>query len=187
MSTNNNPELELLKQEVSRIYGGKISTSNDFAELSESISASIGQMISDSTLKRIWGYVNYNPQPHTTTLNLLAKYVGHSSFREFCNANRISSAFFSCNRIDTADLEKGDKILLGWNPDREVILQYQGDLKFTVIDAGTSKLQEGDIVESSEFLNSVPCFFGKVIRGDQTLPAYVAGKSMGLSKLEMVY
>jgi len=187
MSTNTKPEIEDLKQEVANVYGGRISTTNDFSELSEAIKKKTGQLISDSTLKRIWGYVNYNPQPHTSTLNIIAQYAGHNSFRDFCNSRQISSSFFVCDRIVASELECGDKVLLGWSPDREVILEFLGDIQFKVVDGSTSKLQSGDIVETSEFLKGFPLFFGKVMRGQDVLPAYVAGKSLGLNKLEKIY
>jgi len=186
MSTNSNPELENLKTQVAKVYGGRISTTNDFSELAEAIKAKTGQMVSDSTLKRIWGYVNYTPQPHTTTLNIIAQYAGYGSYREFCNSMNLSSSFFACDKIVTAELTPGDKILLGWAPDREVIIEFNGGLSFTVIDGGTSKLENGDRLEADEFLKGVPMFFGKVQRGSTELPAYVAGKAMGIIKLEMV-
>lgn len=187
MLTDKNQEIDDLKKEISKIYGGRISTTNDFIELADAIKEKTGQPISDSTLKRLWGYVNYNPQPHTATLNVIAQYIGFRTFREFCNSRQISSAFFTCDRIEVKELAPEDLIILGWSPDREVMLKYLGNLQFTVTDGGTSKLEAGDVLEASEFLKGVPMFFGKVVRDGKELPAYVAGKAMGISKLEMVY
>ena len=55
----------------------------DFEALSERILEETGQMISATTLKRIWGRVAYTSQPSQHSLNTLALFLGYSSWREF--------------------------------------------------------------------------------------------------------
>lgn len=58
---------------------------NDFKQLSEFIFTETHEHISTTTLKRLWGYVSdQDCQPRHTTLDLLAKYLGYSSFAQFC-------------------------------------------------------------------------------------------------------
>lgn len=186
MSTNTFFELETLRESVAKKFGGRLSTANDFGELSGVIFEATGHLISESTLKRVWGYVNYTPQARTTTLDILAKYAGHESFRTFCLELQKNSAFFACDKIIAADLTEGDCISIGWAPDREIIIKYLGLSRFQVNDGGKSKLQKGDIIEATEFLKGVPMFFARVLRGNEELPAYVAGKAGGLTKLELI-
>ena len=73
------PELNALLSEVERKYGRRIATSTDFEALSVVIEHEINEMISASTLKRLWGYVSSNPSPRVSTLDILSRYVGSRS------------------------------------------------------------------------------------------------------------
>ena len=54
-----------------------------FDELSERITTSTNVRLSATTLKRVWGRVNYNGQPSRTTLDTLARFTGHASWVTF--------------------------------------------------------------------------------------------------------
>ena len=55
----------------------------DFENLANDIFNKTGVLLSITTLKRIWGKVNYQSKPSASTLNGLAKYVDYDSWREF--------------------------------------------------------------------------------------------------------
>ena len=55
MSTNIIPELNWLLELVKREYGRDISTSTDFEALSVTIEHKIGELLSSSTLKSLFG------------------------------------------------------------------------------------------------------------------------------------
>ncbi len=59
--------------------------SDVFVELSEAIQKSTDILLSPTTLKRIWGKVNYNSTPSISTLNTLAEFVGYQNWRDFKN------------------------------------------------------------------------------------------------------
>jgi hypothetical protein len=59
--------------------------SDVFIELSEAIQKSTDILLSPTTLKRIWGKVNYNSTPSISTLNTLAEFVGYQNWRDFKN------------------------------------------------------------------------------------------------------
>ena len=63
----------------------------DFENLSELILESTGVSLSVSTLRRIWGRVEYNHLPSTTTLNTLAKFAGYEDWRNFIKAKKPDS------------------------------------------------------------------------------------------------
>ncbi len=54
-----------------------------FEELSEAIQSETGTLLSPSTLKRVWGRVNYNGKPSITTLNALAQFAGHRNWHAY--------------------------------------------------------------------------------------------------------
>lgn len=55
----------------------------EFDELSEKILEATGTGLSTTTLKRVFGKVQYNNLPSSFTLNTLAKYLGYESWMQF--------------------------------------------------------------------------------------------------------
>ena len=58
-------------------------TPKDFDFLSEQIFKQLHQHISTSTLKRLWGYLPGSENPRTSTLDLLAQFVGYADWQDF--------------------------------------------------------------------------------------------------------
>lgn len=58
-------------------------TNQDFEQLVETIFEKTGANLSLTTLKRIWGRVDYHSSPSTSTLNVLAQYLGYDHWRDF--------------------------------------------------------------------------------------------------------
>lgn len=59
----------------------------DFEKLSEQIVEKTGVSLSISTLKRIFGKVNYKSEPSLTTLNALAQFLNYTDWRDFLSKN----------------------------------------------------------------------------------------------------
>ena len=57
--------------------------SDVFIELSERIQQETHVLLSPTTLKRVWGKVNYKNAPSITTLNTLALFAGFLNWRDF--------------------------------------------------------------------------------------------------------
>lgn len=184
------PEITLLLQEVEKKYGRKVSTSTDFESLSVVIEHEIGEYISSSTLKRLWGYVTLKPTPRISTLDVLCRFIGQTSFAVFCEALKhspaVESAFFTTPYISSSELTPGDKLLIGWAPNRLVTLRYDGEDSFTVLSSENSKLLPDDRFRATQFLLGYPIFIDRIQRADGTTPSYVAGKNGGLNRLEAV-
>ena len=78
--------LQECKDQIEKKIGWENSeswTNHDFQTLSDKIQEATGVNLSVATLKRIWGKVKYDSKPTITTLNTLAKFLGHESWREF--------------------------------------------------------------------------------------------------------
>jgi len=179
-------EISFLQGEVVKKAGFEMKTSNDFERLSVLIEKSTGQLVSVSTLKRLWGYVNMSPKPRTSTLDILAQYIGRIDYVHLClELQQTSDFFISAEKIQSASLKPGDKVILSWLPDRTVSLEYSGNNHYLVIDGGTSKLKPGDIFESSGFIKNQPLYITGIMRNGEELPPYVAGKAMGLTEIEI--
>ena len=185
---NQIPEIALLLEEVERKYGRKVNTSTDFESLSVVIEHEIGEYLSSSTLKRLWGYVTLKPTPRISTLDVLSRYIGHQSFAAYREALKssgaVESSFFSTPCVSSSDLNAGDTITIGWPPNRLVTLRYEGEDTYTVVKIANSKLQVGDRFRATQFLLGYPLYIDRIHRSDGTTPSYVAGKNGGLNRVE---
>ena len=86
------PYIDLLKQriEAQMAWGDSAHwTHQDFNELSERIWEGTQTKLSASTLKRLWGKVQYRSQPTTNTLNALAQFVGYEHWRDFVGRHPV--------------------------------------------------------------------------------------------------
>ncbi|MDE6100745.1 MAG: hypothetical protein K2G01_06835 [Paramuribaculum sp.] len=81
---NVNEYINRLKSGVADRFGLPLRTSADFVRLSDSISESGAGYLSQSTLKRLWGYVKDTRAKHLSTLDILARYLGSADFHSFC-------------------------------------------------------------------------------------------------------
>lgn len=189
MGTQNIPELNYLLTQVEKHYGRRVATSTDFEALSVFIEHETGELLSASTLKRLWGYVSSRPSPRKDTLDILSRFIGHRDFRQFCDSLKTTEAFASNFLTDKAvycsDLEPGATLILGWNPNRQVTLQHLGGGAFEVTASENSKLQPGDRLEVSHLMKGYPLFIPRILRDGAYTPAYIAGNNGGLTLLRI--
>ncbi len=184
------PELNYLLAEVEKHYGRRLSTSADFEALSVVVEHESGEMISSSTLKRLWGYVNLKPTPRISTLNVLSRYIGKRDFCEFRQSilddAHYVSRFFQVKKVCSADLDKGAEVVIGWAPNRLVTLRYDGDSSYTVIRSENSKLAEGDRFRTESFMIGYPLYIPRILRDGEYTLSYIAGAQEGLNRADVI-
>ena len=189
MSVKNIPELGYLLTEIEKKYGRRVATSTDFECLAADIQDKTKSIISASTLKRMWGYVTLCPQPRIATLDTLSRYLGFASFSAFCEdlakRNIVESGFFTTRSVAVSDLNTGDRVLIGWAPDRLVALNYLGNFSFEVVESHNSKLMPGDRFELSSIIVGYPLYIARILRGGEYTPSYAAGKNGGINILKV--
>ena len=185
----NMPELAYLLTEVEKKYGRRIATTTDFESLSVVIEHQIGELISSSTLKRLWGYVSLNPTPRIATLDILSRYLGHKDFKAFCidlkESKSFVSTFFTARCQTVAELAVGAVVTIGWAPDRVVKMNYLGDFQFEVLSSVNSQLKVGDCFELSEIIVGYPLFISRILRDGEYTPSYVAAQQDGINLLKV--
>ena len=184
------PEIAELLLQVEKAYAKPLNSSTDFEELSIQLKYKLGMSLSSSTLKRLWGYVNDAHSPRPQTLDVLARYLGHADFKDFCmwlkHTTAYNSSFFSAKRILVEDLNPGMEVEIGWSPNRYLRLRYKGDGLFEVREAKESKLARGDLFQAVSFLMGQPLFLPYVERGGKRLSPFIAGRNGGLTMLNSV-
>lgn len=175
-----------LRDDVSRKYGGRLVTSTDFANLSQAIRDSKAGYVSPSTLKRFWGYVrdNYTGR-RVATLDVLAAYLGHDSFSDYCSSIEQGDADFSgyntAMSLDVQSLEPGSSLCITWHPDRRIRLTYLGDLTFTVDEVINSRLAVGSRVRTLTIIKGQPLILSVLpTDGLARQMIYIAGKTNGV-------
>lgn len=182
------PELAYLLTEVENKYGRRIATTTDFESLSVVIEHQIGEMVSSSTLKRLWGYVSLNPTPRIATLDVLSRYLGYKDFKQFCEKLKESksydSNFFTAQCLIVADIPQGTHVTIGWLPDRLVTLNYMGEFSFEVVMSENSQLKVGDSFELTEIIAGYPLYISRVLRDGEYTPPFVAGRQGGINILK---
>ena len=185
------PELAELLHQVDQKFAHRLSTTTDYELLSFVIERELGELVSASTLKRLWGYVSYSSTPRIATLDALCRYIGHKDFKSFRQALKDSGAvvstFFTSKTVEASSLGDGAGLLLGWTPNRLIRLRFLGGTTFEVESVENAKLRTGDRFEAAEFILGAPLFISSVRRSDGTVtPPYVAAKAEGLNVLEVL-
>ena len=183
-------EINELMSLAEKKFGRRLNVANGFEEFALLLSREVRAGVSVSTLKRLYGYVGDVHVPRTYTLDILAQYVGHASFHDFCQWLRrespCSSQFFSASELSVSDLSVSDKVEIGWLPNRYVRLLYRGEAFFEVVEVRESKLQMGDILEASSFILGEPLYFPYILRNGERTSSFVAGRNGGLTLLNKV-
>lgn len=89
---NQEQALARLRELIEGVVERKMKTPKDFEFLSECIFEKFHEKISPTTLKRIWGYLSESTTPRTSTLDILSKFVGYDSWKDFCEEKPLEEA-----------------------------------------------------------------------------------------------
>lgn len=178
-----NEHINRLKTGVTERFGLPLRTSADFVRLSDSICDSGAGYLSQSTLKRLWGYVKDTRAKHLSTLDILARYLGHSDFHSFCREaddEKTESGFSSDATLRVESLGRGALINITWSPDRLLTLRYLGEMTFEVVDGKNTRLSPATRVRCMQFIAGEPLILDIVAECQTGTMAYIVGKNSGI-------
>ena len=119
--------LSALYAMIERTFGKEIVENEDYAKLSESIMEQTHELISESTLKRMFGYVASTHIPRRSTLDVMSRYVGYQDWHAFLHSNEdglTESNPMLANVLKAKDLVNGQRVVVRWLPDRMCVLRY---------------------------------------------------------------
>lgn len=191
MSINSNiPQIAELRSRVEDRFGKRLSVHSDFVSLVAVIEMELRQHISESTLERVWGYSTRGYDTVSLrTLDVLSRYANGCDWRSFCELlaqeGVCESEFFDDEIINSSELEIGDRLRIGWFPDRLCELSYLGKNCFVAEMCENSKLQVGDTFSCSQFVLGKPLIMSDLKQGNSThSQAYVVGRKSGLTILK---
>lgn len=160
-------------------------TPTDFNILNLLIKKKQESTISVSSLKRIWGYVNYNSFPSPNTLNLLSRFNGYTDWNSFLKENDIItendfSEYLSNSLVYSDSLKVGDTLIVEWYKDKGCTLEYLGDHRFEVKDVRNIKLENGDQFTMHSLCVGLPFCASEIIRGSYRIPGYIGARNNGI-------
>lgn len=177
-------QLELRKK-IEIMSGISPKSPRDFDFLSSVIHARTRQKISATTLKRLWGYIekDSDSQIRISTLDILSNFVGYVSWASFCdlNAGANGSDFIATRTLYAKDLTTGAIIRLLWNPDRCILIRFEGSDVFTVIESRNSKLMVGDTFHTSAIIDKHELLLTELCRPGMQPCSYICGRMGGVT------
>jgi hypothetical protein len=174
---------------VEKRFGHPIESRTDFTLLADDIQRITNEYIAESTLRRLWGRIHGYKTVFTRTLDVICKYIGHEHWNAYCkflksDSHKESEFLNNGFSINVEDLKPGDKIRMGWLPDRICIIEYIGGRTFKAIDAVNATLQKGDTFECSIIIKGYPLFVENLVHGGEHCFRYSAGMQNGITILE---
>lgn len=189
MTDNENHEYyERLKRELIAKIGRTMESPIDFVYLANAINSESKEKISETTLKRFFGYITPASDLRTSSLSVMARFLGYSGWSTFCE-DASESKFLADKSISTNDLQPGDCVRFEWKPDRICMAEYLGENRFLVTQAERCKLEVGDQFTATQFLLNNPlmlCELKQVRLPNATPKSYIAGFKTGLTALSLM-
>lgn len=185
------PQIAALRLAVEKRFGHGIESRYDYTQLGSQIEQVTREHMADNTLRRLWGSIAGYETVHKRTLDVLSRYAGFESWDEFCtllakSGGRESSLVDAGHSIRIGDLKVGDRIRIGWLPDRTCVIEFQGGRTFRAVECCNSTLQCGDSFECSVLIRDFPLAVDNLLHDGQLYPRYVMGNDHGLTLLEKI-
>ena len=157
-------------------------TSADCEFLVLDIESKTGEHIGLNTLKRLLGFIDDEREPRQTTLDVIARYLDYDSWETLKVFDDRSNSSFETgdNELHASDMEVGQRIEVTYLPDRRYVLEHKDDGTFLMQECENSKLQAGDVLTITHFVDGYPLLIESVVRNGQPLGAFTAGKTQGI-------
>lgn len=179
----NRTVIELLTEKAGR----DVTTPCGADYLRNDIEAATGESLSLNTVKRLVGNLPYDSTPRVVTLDILARYLGFSSWellQEYL-AGKISDFNGGEGFIDMTALPKGSLIRIRWEHDRCICVRHIGEGRYVVTESINSKLLSEDVLHLSQIASGFPFMVKMVERKGENLGNYVAARKTGLDTIEI--
>lgn len=183
------PQVAALRLAVKRRLGRSLACRSDFTILASEIERVTREHIAENTLRRIWGRMKSYGTVFGRTLDVLSRYAGFDGWDAFCAHLREVAGIESdlvrdVRSVRTEDLRVGDRLRIGWLPDRLCVVEFGGGRTFRAVETENSTMRPGDTFECGMFILGYPLAVDNFVHDSETVPRYVMGTDHGLTTLE---
>ena len=175
-----------LKGAVEKAVGRRMLTPKDFDFLSARIMETTRQYLSQSTLKRFWGYLGEEnvKSPRQSTLDVLARMAGYMDWAGYQKyhdgTDGAKSDFLNTRSVRPNSLPKGTVVQVRWAPDRKVTIRHEGYEVFAVTESINSKLCVGDTFRCGCIIDGEPMYLQGLIHNGGEPMCYICGREGGV-------
>lgn len=160
-TTESTEELALRKRAlclaIEKECGFRVRNAADYSRLSKLIYDKMHELISETTLKRLFNYIEGWQNPRPSVWDILCRYAGYVNEDDFLRGNGISPEAISgeilSGRILCNDLKPGGCLTIRWYPDHSVRVEYLGDCEFKILESSGTSLMEGGYFHASVLVN----------------------------------
>lgn len=132
---------------LERRAGFKVYTPADFARLSGLIFTDTHQYVSQTTLKRLFGYIEGWQTPRPGVWDILCRYVGYANEEAFSRAYGLApeaiSGQVNTTSLPCREISMGAAIRIEWYPSHRIEAKYLGDCRFEITEAHGTALTAG--------------------------------------------
>lgn len=187
---SNLPQIVALRNSVEVRFGRPLSIHNDFLLLVADIEDSLNEHISETTLERVW---NYSTRGYNTvslrTLNVLSRYCTNCEWLEYCDMLKAGeSAFFNVETVISANLTPGQRLRIGWLPNRLCVIRYLGENRFVAEHCENSTMKEGASFSCLQFTLGKEAVLADFKQNYSDAPgnSYAVGTKNGLTTLVVI-
>lgn len=176
-------QIKALCRKVEETFGMTVTTPKHFERLTVMIFERTGTLLSSTTLKRLWGYLQESTTPRVSTLDVLARSCGWRRFEDFVAGNvpGIESGFVGAKVLNAEkDLVRGDIVRLLWAPARICDIKYLGKGEWIVVNSEGTRLSPGDTFCCHTIIAGEPLYLDHVVHEGSRPGIYVCGRRNGV-------
>ena len=135
---------ELLKHKS----GLSLRLPSDIEALQIEIEKTTNEHLSVNTLKRLIGFIQDEREPRTSTLDIIAKYLGCDNWDILLDNHEKHKALEDIKQtINGCCFNIGEKIDVRYRKNHHITLQYSGGNIFHIVHSNNSALPEGRDIE----------------------------------------
>ncbi len=166
--------------------GRRVRYPKDCDGLAWVIRETVGDRISSSTLKRIFGFIEPPGTPSLYTLDIISRFLGYSDWEhlqknldslEEPNPKLISGEPLI---LRSEDIDDGHELEIGYFPESRLVLYCIGKALFRVTESVNTFLFIDDILEIHMFSEKCPLQVNSVIRDQENLGPWIAARLNGV-------
>lgn len=168
--------------------GYDVATPHGSERVQKDIELQTGERLSVNTVKRLTGVLPYDGLLRTSTLDIIARYLGYRGTGELLADLEGKASDFSLPEhfVDLSELQPETRVVLEWSPNRRIVMRHIEGGRYLLEQSCNSKLQAGDIIAAGMVAEGMPFIVRDVMRGDASMGPYTAAPENGLTKVDIV-